>query len=290
MAICIVVYKINNIKSKYSIDTKEIEGIITNIKNDEEKTILTIKSKENIVGYYKGDIGLNLGDKVKIVGNLSALSSNTNFNLFSYKKYMLSKNTYYSMNIDNISLIKKNNNIFYKIKTYLVERISNIKCSEYLNTFILGDSSYISDNVLESYRTNGISHLFSVSGMHITLLSCLILYILNKVKKRNINYLFVILFLLFYMFLTNFTPSVMRATFLFIFLTLNKLLKLNLSTVRIFLLILMINIIINPYNIYNIGFKFSYIISFYLIIFSKIINRYKSYIVKILYNIKVIKI
>ena len=84
------------------------------------------------------------------------------------------------------------------------------------------------------------------------------------------------------MFLTNFTPSVMRATFLFIFLTLNKLLKLNLSTVRIFLLILMINIIINPYNIYNIGFKFSYIISFYLIIFSKIINRYKSYIVKIL--------
>ena len=195
---------------------------------------------------------------------------------------MLSKNTYYSMNIDNISLIKKNNNIFYKIKTYLVERISNIKCSEYLNTFILGDSSYISDNVLESYRTNGISHLFSVSGMHITLLSCLILYILNKVKKRNINYLFVILFLLFYMFLTNFTPSVMRATFLFIFLTLNKLLKLNLSTVRIFLLILMINIIINPYNIYNIGFKFSYIISFYLIIFSKIINRYKSYIVKIL--------
>ncbi len=282
MAICIVVYKINNIKSKYSIDTKEIEGIITNIKNDEEKTILTIKSKENIVGYYKGDIDLNLGDKVKIVGDFNELSSNTNFNLFNYKKYMLSKNTYYSMNIDNIILIEKNNNIFYKIKTYLVERISNIKCSEYLNTFILGDSSYISDNVLESYRTNGISHLFSVSGMHITLLSCLILYILNKVKKRNINYLFVILFLLFYMFLTNFTPSVMRATFLFIFLTLNKLLKLNLSTVRIFLLILMINIIINPYNIYNIGFKFSYIISFYLIIFSKIINRYKGYIVKTL--------
>ena len=195
---------------------------------------------------------------------------------------MLSKNTYFSMNIDNISLIEKNNNIFYKIKTYLVERISNIKCSEYLNTFILGDSSYISDDVLESYRTNGISHLFSVSGMHITLLSSLILHILNKVKKRNINYLFVILFLLFYMFLTNFTPSVMRATFLFIFLTLNKLLKLNLSTIKIFLIILMINLIINPYNIYNIGFKFSYIISFYLIVFSKIINRYKSYIVKTL--------
>ena len=195
---------------------------------------------------------------------------------------MLSKNTYFSMNIDNITLIEKNNNIFYKIKNYLIKRNSNVKGSDYLNTFILGDSSYISDKTLESYRTNGISHLFSVSGMHITLLSTLILFILNKVKKRNINYLFVMLFLLFYMFLTNFTPSVMRATFLFIFLNLNKVLKLNLSTVRIFLIILMINLIINPYNIYNVGFQFSYIISFYLIIFNKIINRYKNYFIKIL--------
>ena len=44
----------------------------------------------------------------------------------------------------------------------------------------------------------------------------------------------------------------------------------------------MVNLIINPYNIYNVGFKFSYIISLYLIAFNKIINRYKNYIVKTL--------
>ena len=277
-----MLYRVNNIESKYNINDKEIIGIITNIKKDDERNILTIKGRENIIGYYDNNINFNLGDKVKLIGNLNELKGSTIFNLFNYKEYMLSKNTYFSINIDNIILIEKNSNIFYKIKTYLIERISKIKCSEYLNTFILGDSSYISDNVLESYRTNGISHLFSVSGMYITLLSSLILYILNKVKKRNINYLFVILFLLFYMSLTNFTPSVMRAAFLFIFLTLNKLLKLNLSTIKIFLIILMINLIINPYNIYNIGFKFSYIISFYLILFSKIINKYKNYLKKTL--------
>ena len=42
------------------------------------------------------------------------------------------------------------------------------KEDEYLNTFILGDSSGIEENILNSYRDNGISHLFSVSGMHIT--------------------------------------------------------------------------------------------------------------------------
>ena len=195
---------------------------------------------------------------------------------------MLSKNTYFSMSVSDISIIKRNKNILYKIKNYLIKRINKIKRFEYLNTFILGDNSGISDNVLESYRINGTSHLFSVSGMHISLLSTLILLILNKIKKSYINYLFAIIFLIFFMFLTNFTPSVIRATFLFIFIILNKVLKLNLSTLKILLIILSFNLIINPYNIYNTGFIFSYIISFYLISFNKIINRNKNYIIKIL--------
>lgn len=195
---------------------------------------------------------------------------------------MLSKNTCFSMSVSNIKIIKKNKNILYEIKNYLIKRINKIKRFEYLNTFILGDSSGISDNVLESYRTNGISHLFSVSGMHISLLSTIILLILNKIKRSYINYLFVIIFLFFFMFLTNFTPSVIRATFLFIFMILNKILKLNLSTLKILLIILSFNLIINPYNIYNTGFIFSYIISFYLISFNRIINRNKNYIVKTL--------
>ena len=281
LTIFVVIYKTNNVRSKYNENNTTIIGVVTNIKRDEEKITLTIKAKENIVAYYYDQIDLNIGDKIKVVGTLNKLSSNTNFNLFNYKKYMLSKNTYYSININNIILIEKNRNIFYKIKNYLINTISKIQKSEYLYTFILGDNSYISDDVLESYRTNGISHLFSVSGMHITLLSTIILYLLNKIKKRNINYLFVIIFLIFYMFLTNFTPSVIRATFLFIFLTINKHFNLNLNTLKILLIILCFNLIINPYNIYNVGFLFSYIISLYLIAFNKIINKYKNYIVKV---------
>ncbi len=194
---------------------------------------------------------------------------------------MLSKNTYYSIKTDDIKIIRKNKNIFYNIKNYLIERISNLKKSEYLKTFILGNSSDINSDVLESYRTNGISHLFSVSGMHITLLSTIILLILNKIKKININYIFVSIFLIFYMFLTNFTPSVIRATYLFILITLNKFLNLRLSTFKILLIILCISLLVNPYNIYNTGFKFSYVVSLFLVYFSKIINKCKNYISKI---------
>jgi len=213
---------------------------------------------------------------------LEEFKQNTNFNLFNYKNYMLSKKTYYKMSAENINLISNNKNILYNIKTYLINRIDKIKRSEYLKTFILGDSSDIDEKILTSYRTNGISHLFSVSGMHITLLSTIILYILNKIKKSKFNYLLVILFLIFYMFLTNFTPSVIRATFLFILLTINNFFNLNLSTFKILIIILCLALINNPYNIYNAGFKFSYVVSLFLILNSKLINRSKSYILKIL--------
>ena len=281
LTISIVIYKINNVSSKYNINTKKITGIITNIEIDDKKTILNIKAKENFIVYYYGSIKFNLGDKVEANGTLEEIKSNTIFNLFNYKNYMLSKNIYYSISTDDINIVSKNENILYKIKTYLINRIEKIKRGEYLNTFILGDSANINDKILESYRINGISHLFSVSGMHITLLSTIIFFILNKLKKSKKNYLFVCIFLIFYMFLTNFTPSVIRATFLFIFISLNKIFKLNLSTLKLLIIILCINLIINPYNIYNVGFKFSYIVSIYLIMFSKLINKFKNYILKI---------
>ena len=280
-AITRVIYKTNNVESNYKDNTKSVVGIVTNIKKDDKKTIITIKSNENMLVYYNGDFKGDLGDKINVFGSLEPLFNNTNFNLFNYKEYMLSKNTYYKINATNIKLINKNSNILYKFKNYLIGKIDRIKRSEYLKLFILGDNSYVDDYIINSYSVNGISHLFSVSGMHITLLSSIMLYILNKIKKTNINYFLVILVLLIFMFLTNFTPSVIRATLLFIVLYLNTILKLNISTLKILLMIATFVLIFNPYNIYNVGFLFSYIISGYLIIFSKIIKKHNNYFIKI---------
>ena len=275
------IYSVNNIESKYDINIKSVIGVVTDIEKDKDKAKITLKAKENILVYYYNDIDINLGDKVKVIGSLENLKDNTIFNLFNYRKYMLSKNTYYSMNANNIMTLEKNKNILYKVKIYLINRMEKVERSDYLKLFILGDNKYIDDKVKNSYSINGISHLFSVSGMHITLLSSIILFILNKIKKTNINYIIVILFLLFFMFLTNFTPSVIRSTFLFIFLYLNKILNLNLSILKIFIIIFCFVLMFNPYNIYNVGFLFSYIISFYLILFNKIINKYNNYFIKI---------
>ena len=80
--------------------------------------------------------------------------------------------------------------ILYRIKNTFIKRISNIKkTSNYLKTFILGDTNLIDTEVFKSYQINGISHLFSISGMHISLFSTILLFILNKLfHNKKINY------------------------------------------------------------------------------------------------------
>ena len=226
-------------------------------------------------------MNINLGDKIKASGTLSSYEENSIFNLFNYKKYMLSKKTYYKMHADNITILKKNTSLLYELKKYIINRIDKLKTREYLYSFILGYNNYIKKNIKTSYRINGISHLFSISGSHISLISTIILFILNKIKKGNINYIITMIFLFIFSFLTGFSLSVIRSLLFFILYTFNRVLNFNIKNYKIFILCFTIAIIINPFSIYNIGFKFSYIVSFYLIIFNLLIRRCNTYIKKI---------
>ena len=271
----------NNIyKTKYT-NENIVEGYINNIKETNNKIQIELIGKEKIIVNYKDNINYNIGDYIKVYGTLNTPNNNTNFNLFNYNKYLKSKKIYHIFKADKIIKIKNNNKVRYKLKRIIIKRLNKIN-NKYLYTFILGDSNYLNENVKLSFRNNGISHLFAVSGMHITLLSMILLKILSKLKNKYIINLLLFSFLLFYMFLTNFTPSVIRATFLFISLSINKLFNLKLNPLICILLILDIMLIYNPYYIYNIGFILSFLVSISLIIFGKISNNYHNYFIKIL--------
>ena len=83
------------------------------------------------------------------------------------------------------------------------------------------------------------------------------------------------------MFLTNFSPSVIRSSLLFIGISFNKIFKLKLNTIDIILIIMDILLIYNPYYFYNVSFIFSFTISIYLIVFNKLFNKYNNYFIKI---------
>ena len=268
LIIILVIYvlffvKYYKIKSKYNLNTKSIKGYIYYIKKDKDNYVLKIKGKENIIVYYyiNNNINFKYGDYILINGYIKEIDSNNNFNLFNYKNYLLSKKIYYSFNASSIKIIKRTNNIFYKIKNKTINRINKCKYSKkYIKTFIVGDKNDIDNEILIKSKKLGIIHLLCISSMHVSLI---VLLIEKLIKNRRINIIITILFLFFYIFLTSFQISLIRASILFIF---NKFKFFSFN--KFYLLFIFILLIINPFLIYDNGFLFSFIISFFIINYS----------------------
>jgi len=222
--------QINNGKIK-------IVGIITKM-NDSN---ITITNKKEYICYISNS-KYNLGDKVEVKGELK---DNIIF-------------------VSNIKLLSKNKNIYYKIKQIIISLLDN---NPYLYTFIIGDKSRIDKQVLTSYQNNGISHLFAISGMHITLLSSIILKLLKKVSE-NKRYLVTSIFLIIYLLICNPSPSILRGVLFFIFFSINKIYYFYIKPINIFILVVIITLLINPNYLFNIGFQYSFTISFFLLLLS----------------------
>lgn len=260
-------------KSNYNEGDITLTGRIVSMTYQDNKVNIILKAKEKINVTYYTDLQLDyeLGDQIKISGQLSKPSNNTVFNLFNYRLYLLSNKIYFNLKADKIEKITDNDNFFYKIKNNVYRRIDQLKSGNYIKAFILGDKQDLDDNMQNIYRENGITHLLAISGMHVTLLASILLFFLKRFKY---SHLIISLFLVFYAFLTNFTPSVLRAVFLFILNKYNK--------KKTIVLIACVMLLYNPYYIYNVGFLFSFVISFYLIYFGKLSNRFKNYFIKLL--------
>ena len=260
------------VKSEYKDSDKNLYGTVIDYKKSKDKTTIWVKGKEKVLVNYYSDINVSYGDYIYVYGLFKNPKENGNFNLFNYKKYLLSNKINYVVTASKITIIKKNDNVFYKLKNNLLKRIESANRSKgYILAFLYADKSLIEKDIYTKYQKIGVSHLFAVSGMHVSLISIVLLKLLNKIKERK-RYIIVSIFLSIYLFLTNFTISMVRATFQFILFFINKSFKLNIDNSNLVLLLFSILVIINPYNIYNIGFLFSFIISFTLIRCSKLIK------------------
>ena len=260
------------LKSEYKYSDKNLYGTVIDYKKSKDKTTIWVKGKEKVLVNYYSDINVSYGDYIYVYGVFKKPKENGNFNLFNYKRYLLSNKINYVVTASKITIIKKNDNVFYTLKNNLLKRIESANRSKgYILAFLYADKSLIEKDIYTKYQKIGVSHLFAVSGMHVSLISIVLLKLLNKIKERK-RYIIVSIFLSIYLFLTNFTISMVRATFKFILFFINKSFKLNIDNSNLVLFLFSILVIINPYNIYNIGFLFSFIISFTLIRCSKLIK------------------
>ena len=268
-AIRIFTYQKNSISNN-------ITSSINSYQITEEKLVLYLNKYKVICNYYfksnkEKDYYkdyIKVGDIYNVKGVIKVPEEPTTKGLFNYKKYLRTKDIDYIMTIKSIKKIKSTNNLFYIFKRSIIKRLNN---NPYLYTFLLGDKSLISKDVLSSYQGNGISHLFAISGMHISLLSGIILKVLRKLNE-NKRYLITGILLFIYLLLVGFSPSILRGVLFFYIFNINKIYYFYINKINLYIVVLSITLLINPFYIFDIGFLYSFSISLILLIKSDYLN------------------
>ena len=273
--------------SKYKMTDTTVEGYIHNFKIDGNKLNILLKGKERIIiNYYfeteeeKNSFPFELGDNIKIYGEMEKPKESSVFNLFDYKKHLYRNKIFYLFKADKIELISKNTRLRYSIKQKMIKHIDNIgKSTSYVKALVIGNDDEFKESIADSYQFNGVSHLFAISGSHITFLSIIILWFLKRIRvEENKRYYIVIFILIFYMFLTDYAGSVMRSVVFFSLLSLNKMYYFHIKTINILQLTLFVLLIFKPSLLYDVGFQFSFLISLYLVKYQPFISSIKNYI------------
>ena len=121
-----------------SLEQKEWYGMIEELDIDGNQVNIIMKAKEKWkVSYYLSSIEekevwltYQLGDKIKVRGNVKIPSENRNFNLFNYRNYLRSIGISYIIEADEMARIHKNNHFLYHMKNWVIDRMNSIPKSK----------------------------------------------------------------------------------------------------------------------------------------------------------------
>ena len=259
-------------ESKYKENETFIEGKVLNYSFTKEKISLTISGKEKIiVSYYfknqedqKNILNqIHLGDKISLKGQFIKPKKNTIPNTFNYQKYLKNHKIYYLFKASSYNL-KKQSNIFYRFKDMLLRRIYRFDNSEYYLAILMGNKSYLEKEEYQIIQNNGVGHLLAISGMHLSFLLGIFNLIFNKLKKIYF-FLLKYSFFIFFLFTCSYPSSATRVVIFLVLKDVNNVLGLNFKSIHLLCISLFIMLIINPFYIYDLGFLYSFIITFGII-------------------------
>ena len=124
-------------------------------------------------------------------------------------------------------------------------------------SYLLGMKTGLPDNLNNNLRTVGLVHIVVASGAHLSILVEIARRIFGKLSRFS-GLLFSVIFILFFMAMVGFTPSIMRAGLMSILALLAWYVGRKFAPWRLILLVAAITLLINPMFIINLGWLLSF--------------------------------
>lgn len=141
-----------------------------------------------------------------------------------------------------------------------------------LQGMLLGDKSAMTAEEKSDFRTVGTSHLMAVSGLHFSIWLSALMWFLKRLSiPQKLRPFIGIIFVLFFMALTGFTASVIRAGVMMIIVLAGQLFGKQADSLNSLGLAAVIILLENPYAVLDLGFLLSFFATAGILIMSPVL-------------------
>ncbi|NTV90692.1 MAG: DNA internalization-related competence protein ComEC/Rec2, partial [Clostridiales bacterium] len=143
---------------------------------------------------------------------------------------------------------------------------------------LTGNREGLGDTVKDAFSAAGLTHIMAVSGANVAFIVLPLTFLLKKIKvPLKIANIMIICFLVVFIFITGFEPSVLRAVIMAVFILTAQLLRRDSDILTVIAASALVLLLASPYMLYNIGFQLSYSATIALVLLFNDVKKLVSF-------------
>ena len=149
------------------------------------------------------------------------------------------------------------------LRRFLSERLcegTNRSTGSLLTALLLGERESLPSSVQMDFRRTSLSHILALSGMHLSLLTAVLLWLLHTLSvPRRVYFPFLVLFIFFYVLITGVPLSLLRAALMLTLYEAARLFRLFSDSVTALFFSLAVIVTVMPAAVGDLGLSLSFL-------------------------------
>jgi competence protein ComEC len=246
----------------------------------------------DVLLYFRKDStkpNLDYGSQIVLAKGLTPIINAGNPGGFNYARYCSFQNISYQAFLNDdafISLQTTSKNWFdnaliqsrTKVLSILRENIKDPNQLSVAEALLIGYRDDLDRDLVQSYSNTGVVHIIAISGLHLGMIYGLLVFLFQPFRKykwsRFVKPLTILFVLWAFTFIAGGASSIMRSAIMFSFIVVGESLKRKTTMYNSLALSAFVLLLINPFNLWDVGFQLSYTAVLSIVVFQQHINKW----------------
>ena len=239
---------------------------------------------------------LHYGDRIVLEGKLHKAFHDKS-NPFSYRQYLEDHGLFWILSVGKHKqaqvLSSRHGHWWIRLAFDIRHKLENVLAgylepreTAMIQAMILGDRSILPKDMYAIFAQTGTAHILAISGMNMAIITAIVLFILKVLRfPRLWQFILTVIFLFFYALLSGWSASVVRSVFMAAIVLSSFCLEQEADMANSLGIAAIILLVINPLNLFDVGFQLSFlsvgvIIYFCPFIYKKLAHHIQNKIIK----------